>query len=300
MAGCDVLVTGAKGFVGRHVLECARRSGLTVCAAEGDLRDRNVAGETVAATAPGAVVHLAAAARGGNDPWLTLADDLAMAGAVLRAVGRLAPKAPVLVAGSAAQYGYGARRLLTETDPTVPVSAYGAAKCVLERAVIGPLAGGVRVIFVRSFNHVGPGQRSDAPAAQWARQAADAEVRGGGTLRTGDLEVVRDFLDVRDIAAAYLALVRSTAEGVVNVCSGAPITMRRVAEMVVERSTVSLSLEHDPALSRNVDPPYIVGDPTRLRDLTGWSPRVALDQSVSDLLDVCRRETVAGARSATP
>ena len=105
---------------------------------------------------------------------------------------------------------------------------------------------------------------------------------------------------MRDIADAYLALVRSRAEGVVNVCSGVPVTMRRVAEMVVERSTVSLSLEHDPALSRNADPPYIVGDPTRLRDLTGWSPRVALDQSIADLLDVCRRETVAGAPSATP
>ena len=89
---------------------------------------------------PAAVVHLAAAPRGGDDPWLALADDLAMAGAVLRAVGRRAPQAPVLFAGSAAQYGMGARRLLTETDPTVPVSAYGAAKCVLERAVTGPLS----------------------------------------------------------------------------------------------------------------------------------------------------------------
>jgi GDP-4-dehydro-6-deoxy-D-mannose reductase len=300
VAGLDVLVTGADGFVGRHVLERGRLSGLTVRPSEGDLREASVADELVGAAAPRAVVHLAAAPRGGDDPWLALADDLAMAGAVLRAVGLHAPGAPVLFPGSAAQYGLGEPRRLTEDDPTAPVSAYGASKCILEQAVTGPLRGGVRVIVARSFNLIGPGQKTDAPAAQWARQAAAAEGNGDGTLRTGNLEIVRDYLDVRDIADAYLALVRSPAEGIVNVCSGVPVPMRRVAELVVERSTVPLSIEHDPALARGVDPPFIVGDPTRLHDLTGWSPQLALDQSIADLLDACRRDVVANSPSPAP
>jgi GDP-4-dehydro-6-deoxy-D-mannose reductase len=218
-----------------------------------------------------------------------------MAGALLGAVTRWTPGSPVLIAGSAAQYGMGKPRALTEADATVPVSAYGAAKCVLEQAVAGHLRGSVRVIFARSFNHIGPGQRTDAPAAQWALEAAEAEMVGRGTIRTGDLDVVRDFLDVRDVADAYLALVRSPATGAVNVCSGVPVTVRQVAEAVVQRCGVPLSIVHDAALNRDVDPPYVVGDPTRLRELTGWSPRIPLGRSIDDLLDASRRDLARAA-----
>ena len=293
MTGCDVLVTGADGFVGRHVLERASAAGLEARAAEGDLREVAVAAENIAATKPRAVAHLAAAGRDG-DPWRALIDDLSMAAAMLRAVAEHAPSAPMLVTGSAAQYGMGARRQLTESDATSPLAAYGANKCVLERAVIAePLRGVVRVIFTRSFNHVGPGQGSDAPVAQWARQLVEAETKGGGTIRTGDLDVVRDFLDVRDIADAYLSLLQSSAEGVVNVCSGAPVVLADVAEAVVRRRSSPLTVEHDDRLARSVDPPYVVGDPSRLHELTGWRPRISLDESVADLVDACRREAGA-------
>jgi GDP-4-dehydro-6-deoxy-D-mannose reductase len=291
MAGCDVLVTGAGGFVGRHVLERARSAGLSVRAAEGDLRQASVVDAVIAAARPGAVLHLAATPRGG-DPWLALADDLTMAGAVLSAVAKHAPDAPVLVAGSAAQYGMGAPRPLSEDDPTVAVSPYGASKCVLERAVTArPLTGGARVIFARSFNHIGPGQGADAPAGQWARQVIAAESGGSTAIATGDLDAIRDFLDVRDVADAYLALVRSEAEGVVNVCSGQAVPVRRVVELLADRSRVALSFERDPSLVRDVDPPQVVGDPARLRELTGWAPSVALEQSVADLLDACRQSS---------
>jgi GDP-4-dehydro-6-deoxy-D-mannose reductase len=296
MTGCDLYVTGARGFVGRHVAERARASGLTVRAAEGDLRVAADVDAAIADAAPRAVIHLAAPPRGG-DPWAALEAELAMAGAILGAVGRHVPEAPVLVAGTAAQYGLAAARPLTEEDPTAPLSAYGAAKCVLERAVTAaPLNPGVRAVFTRSFNHIGPGQGPDAPAAQWARQAVAAERAGGGAITTGRLDVVRDLLDVRDVADAYLALVRSGATGVVNVCSGVPVAMQTVAELVASRSAVPVEIERDPALVRSVDPPYVVGDPARLRELTGWAPAVPLERSVDDLLAACRGGT--GAQNA--
>jgi GDP-4-dehydro-6-deoxy-D-mannose reductase len=214
-----------------------------------------------------------------------------MAGALLGAIATHVPGTPVLVTGSAAQYGIGARRPLVETDPTVPLSAYGAQKSVLERAVLAaPLRRDVRVIFTRSFNHIGPGQGADAPAGHWARQIADAEAAGGGTVRTGDLSAVRDFLDVRDVADAYLALVRSAAAGVVNVCSGVPVAVERIIELLLADSEVPITVERDPALVRGVDPPYVVGDTTRLRALTGWTPSIPLKDSASDLLSACRRQ----------
>lgn len=294
MPDCDILVTGARGFVGTHVLERARAAGLDVIETHGDLREEEVADAEITNTRPRAVMHLAAAPRGG-EPWAALAWDVAMAGAILRAVGRHTPTAPVLVAGSAAQYGFGLQRLLVEGDATVPISAYGAQKAVLERAVLAsPLRQHVRVIFTRSFNHIGPGQGADAPAGQWARQIIDAEVAGGGTVRTGDLNAVRDFLDVRDVADAYLALVRSRAEGVVNVCSGVPVPVGRVVTALVDHGRVRVTVERDAALVRGVDPPYVVGDPSRLRDLTGWSPQYSLQDSVGDLLCACRHERGAG------
>jgi GDP-4-dehydro-6-deoxy-D-mannose reductase len=280
----DLLVTGARGFVGRNVLARALDAGLDARAAEGDLRDAAGVDEQLAATRPAAIVHLAATRRGG-DPWRALGDDLAMAAAILGAVGRHVPGAAVLVAGSAAQYGMGAPRPLTEDVPTVPLTHYGAVKCVLERAVTAaPLQGSARVVFVRSFNHIGPGQGTDAPAAQWARQASEAEVAGGGTIRTGNLDVVRDFLDVRDVADAYLALARSQAQGVVNVCSGIGVSLRDVLALIARAASVDVHIEQDPALARSVDPPHVVGDPTRLRELTGWTPQIGLEQSVTDLM----------------
>jgi GDP-4-dehydro-6-deoxy-D-mannose reductase len=304
VSACDLLVTGAKGFVGRHLVEHAASVGLLVQAADWDLRDAPKTAERVARIAPRAVAHLAAAQRIGS-PWEWLCDDLRMAGSLLAAMGRHAPLAPLLVAGSAAQYGMGAARALREDDPTEPVSAYGAAKCTLERAVTSPaLRCGVRVIWARSFNHVGPGQGADAPAGQWARQVALAEQAGAGELRTGALDVVRDFLDVRDVAAAYLALLRSDAEGVVNVASGAATGLRELVDLLLERSTVALTAVVDPALRRGVDPPYVVGDPARLRALTAWRPRISLARSVGDLLDECRGELAASgaaiASGATP
>lgn len=297
MARCDLLVTGAGGFVGRHVVARARRQGLNVELAACDLRAAAAVEELVAGSAPAAVVHLAASPRlPGVDPWHTLAEDVAMAGALLTAVAVHVPESPVLVAGSAAQYGMGLADPLRESDALAPLSPYGASKCVLERACTHPaLNRGVRVIWARAFNHVGPGQGPDAPVAQWARQVAAAELEGRGTLRTGTLDVVRDFLDVRDVADAYIALVRSPAEGAVNVCSGEPTPLSLLVELVVARATVAIELERDPALERRGDPPVVVGDAGRLRALTGWAPTVELADSIGELLDECRAAAPAAA-----
>jgi GDP-4-dehydro-6-deoxy-D-mannose reductase len=285
-----VLVTGATGFVGAHVLSRAEGRRFEAVGASGDLREPDTARSLVGETSPFAVIHLASArARAGDDVWRAMADDLLMAGNVIAAVGELTPEAPVLVPGSAAQYGLAGPDLLLETAPTVPFALYGAMKSVLEIACTSSaLPKGVRVIWARSFNHVGPGQGLEAPVPSWARQIAELEASGSGVLKTGRLDVVRDFLDVRDVADAYLELVASPADGVVNVCSGKGVELREVAETMIRLSSASVSIEPDHALERRIDPPRVVGNPSRLRQLTGWTPSVDLERSLRDVLDEWR------------
>ena len=296
MPAGDLLLTGAAGFVGRHVLDRATAAGLRAHACDWDLRDAGETARRLAGLRPAAVVHLAAAARGG-DAWQALADDVRMAGALIGGLADLGSTAPLLVAGSAAQYGLGGLQALHERDHTEPVSPYGCLKSALVRAVTAaPLRRGVRVLWTRSFNHVGPGQAQDAPVAQWVAQVAAAERAGAGELRTGRLDVVRDFLDVRDVADAYLALVASpAAAGIVNVCSGEPTALGAIAELLAEQARVPIALVRDPGLERAVDPPRVVGDPSRLRELTGWRPRVALAQSVGEMLAEARERLSAAA-----
>lgn len=298
MSTTRLLVTGAGGFVGRHVTSRALSAGWDVHVVDGDLSDEGTADRAVAAVRPAAIIHLAApSGNTGMDPWKALNVEMAMIGWLLRAVRERAPEATVLAVGSAAQYGAGLNRPLTEDDPAEPLSAYGARKSVLERAFTSlPLTAGVRTVWCRSFNHAGPGQRADAPVGSWSRQLVAAERAGGGTIRTGRLTVVRDILDVRDIADAYLALVAvPDIQGVFNVCSGHPVTLSRVAELVCDEASLPVTLEYDPELERAVDPPYIVGNPLRLRRLTGWEPRIPLEQTIRDAVAAVRDRQDAAA-----
>ena len=289
----QVLLTGASGFVGGHVIARAAARGLETARVEGDLRDPEVAHSAVATARPRAVIHLASARRRTDQPWVALADDLLMTGNMVAAIRDLVPGAVMLMPGSAAQYGDGGPRRLREDDPTTALTPYGEAKCVLERACISsPLVGQVRTIFTRSFNHMGPGQRGDAPIAAWARQLAEAEAAAGGVVKTGRLDVRRDFLDVRDVADAYLDLVLSNGEGIVNVCSGTAVLLADVAELLLRLVAVPVSLERDPALHRAVDLPVVVGNPTRLERLTRFRPRIPLHQSLADVLEEHRARVI--------
>lgn len=300
MADGPILLTGATGFVGAHVMRRCLEQGLPVVASTGDLRDPQVAREVVGDVRPGSVLHLAARPRaGGLAVWELLADEVRMAGNLLRALDELAPGARVLIPGSAGQYGLAAPEPVNESAPTTPVSAYGAVKCALEAACLNPaLRGRSAVVWARSFNFLGPGQGLDAPVPSWARQIAEGEATGGVLLRTGDLSVVRDFLDVRDVADAFLALVASDVEGVVNVGSGTGVTLQDVADLLAAHAMVDVTIESDAALRRPLDPPVVVADIGRLHEATTWRPRFTLQESVAEVLAEWRKTVAAQAEKA--
>jgi GDP-4-dehydro-6-deoxy-D-mannose reductase len=194
----------------------------------------------------------------------------------------------VLVIGSAEQYGIGpAGRPRVETDPQAPVTAYAASKAAQEIVALeASRSDGVRVICTRSFNHSGRGQAEHFLLPALVRRARAIRTGAEPHLRIGNSETVRDFLHVRDVVRAYLLLVdRGVAGEAYNVCSGVGERVRNLAERVLIAVGANADVEVDPALVRRVEIPWLVGDASKLRDSTGWTPSFTCDDIIADLIN---------------
>jgi GDP-4-dehydro-6-deoxy-D-mannose reductase len=142
---------------------------------------------------------------------------------------------------------------------------------------------------VRAFNHTGPGQSTSMLVPGLARRVADAERSGGSKVSVGNLDVVRDLCDVRDVVRAYRLLVERGEPGdAYNVCSGRGVTVHDVATMMLSMSDAPLQLVVDPELVRPVDVPRLVGSADRLHAATGWTPEIDLDRTLADVLATAR------------
>ena len=291
------LVTGGLGFVGRHLVEHLLERGDDVVVIDHhgehvvDITDGPAVAAAIADAAPDAVFHLAGWADVGGS-WKepvtafranaegTLNVLLACAAA---GVGR------VLSVGSADVYGVvtEAELPLTEASPLRPASPYAASKVAADFLGLQAFLGqGLEVIRVRAFNHLGPGQTDRFVAPALAARIAANERDGGDTVTVGDLSPRRDFTDVRDVVRAYRLLVEHGEAGeVYNVCTGRDLSVQQLADHLLTLATRPMRLETDPALLRPVDIPVLRGDATKLREATGWTPEIPIDQTLADLLD---------------
>lgn len=286
------LVTGAGGFVGRHLVTHLGSAGDEVVVLGGsvDVTDAEAVRAAVGKTAPDAVYHLAALSHVG-DSWDAPARVFRVNAEgtlnVLRActVGGVAR---VLVVGSADEYGVvdPADLPLGEDAPLRPVTPYAASKVAAEflalQAHLGDALGAIRV---RAFNHTGPGQSERFVVPAVAHRIAEAEATGDRRLRLGSLDAVRDFTDVRDVVRAYRLLVERAEPGAVyNVCSGEGVSVADIVERLVAASGAELEIVIDPELVRPVEVPRLVGDNARLREATGWVPEIPLERTLADVL----------------
>jgi GDP-4-dehydro-6-deoxy-D-mannose reductase len=193
----------------------------------------------------------------------------------------------VLIVSSSEVYGTGPASPRVETDPAHPQSPYAASKAGSEIAGLEAWRrAGLKVIVARPFTHTGPGQRPPyvVPAFVDRLQA----VKDGGSRRvpTGNLEPVRDLLDVRDVVEAYLALIRSGVPGeIYNIARGEGLTLRELFSRIAGIIGVEAEPVPDPGLLRAKDIPYLVGDASKLRRATGWSPCIELEQTLREMVD---------------
>ncbi len=293
-----VLVTGAAGFVGRHLVPRLERDGFDVVATDRDLDvvDAAAVAATVAELEPQAVVHLAAQSSvpaSWRDPALTYRVNFVGTRAVLEAVAALRPQARVLLVGSSDAYGTleSGAPPFTESSPLRPRSPYARSKAAAD--LLGASYAELEVVRMRAFNHAGAGQSDAFVLSSFARQIAEIE-RGlrEPTLRVGNLDSVRDFLDVADVIEAYRLLLRPEVPAAAyNVASGSGRRIGELLARLLERARVRPWIEVDPERLRPRD--ASVGDASRLRAATGWRPRVPLDASLDALLEDWRRQVSA-------
>jgi GDP-4-dehydro-6-deoxy-D-mannose reductase len=307
-----LLVTGASGFVGGHLLELllrerpahalygvsqphgsSRGAAPGVRLLEADLADPAAARAAVEEARPEGIVHLAGQSsvhQSWLDPGGTLRTNVLGIVHLLDAARELGLAPAVLVVGSAEEYGpvSEAELPIGEDTPLRPGSPYAVSK--VAQAALARLygaAGGMRVVLTRTFHHTGPGRGEAFAESSFARQIAEIECGlRPPVIEVGNLDAVRDFTDVRDVVRAYrLLLEKGRAGEAYNVCSGRGRRIREVLDALVARSRARVEVRVDPARLRPSDVPAQVGDPARLASDTGWRPEIPLERSLSDLLD---------------
>jgi GDP-4-dehydro-6-deoxy-D-mannose reductase len=294
------VVTGSSGFVGRELITHLEAAGDEVVgldrAAGADVTDGAALRELLARHRPQAVYHLAAVSHIGGS-WSAPAQVFRVnAEGTLNVLvaARDAGVERVLVVGSADEYGVvpAGAPPLEEDAPLRPITPYGASKVAAEYLALQAFLGDkLPVIRVRAFNHTGPGQAENFLVPALARRIAAAERDGRKEAPVGSLEPVRDFLDVADVVAAYHLLVeRGTPGEVYNVCSGVGRSVAEIADALLAMARHAIELVPDPALVRPVDVPRLVGDNTRLRTATGWSPTIPFDDTLAAILTRWRDE----------
>ena len=288
------LVTGAEGFVGRHLTRHLEARGDEVVALDRETADVCHAGAmrgAVAAASPDVVYHLAAqasVAASFADPVKTWETNVVGTVVLLESIRLAAPRARVLVASSADAYGsVRAEDLpILESAPLRPTNPYAASKAAQETAALQyHRAYGANVVVLRIFNTIGPGQSAAFALPAFAAQLAGiARGEHEPVLKVGNLAAERDFTDVRDVVRAYRLLAeRAEPGGTYNVCSGGAVSMRRALEMLVETSGLGARIEVDPERLRPVDTPRLLGSNARLSEATGWAPEIPLARTLADL-----------------
>jgi GDP-4-dehydro-6-deoxy-D-mannose reductase len=307
-----VLVTGAAGFVGSHLLDgltpgearilAWRRPGEPLppsptgasCEwAEVDVLDRAAVAAAVAANPPAMVFHLAGVAHVGHS-WDRAAQTLAVnvlgTHHLLSALQAVAPSCRVLISGSALVYRP-QDRALSEDDPLGPVSPYGLSKLAQEMAGLQAFAeSGLPVVVTRSFNHIGPRQDPSFSTPNFARQIARIETGlAPPTVLVGNLDARRDLTDVRDTVDAYRELLARGGPGrVYNVCRGIAYRVGDILEGLLAQARVPIEIRTDGALLRRHDVPVMLGSGARLAGELGWTPRIPIEQTLADILGYWR------------
>ena len=315
-----VLITGIAGFAGSHLaerlvsrcevwglyidanfsnLEGIKGLNLVEC----DMTDYAKLSSVVEKLKPHSVYHLAGQSLPSlsfKHPGETLRTNIFSTLNLFEAIAAFSPQTIVLNIGSADEYGEVDEADLPVNEKTElrPLNPYAVSKVTQDLLAFQySKSKGLKIVRARPFNHIGPRQAPTFVASEFAKRIAELEsgATDNNVLTVGNLEVAKDFLDVRDVVAAYELLVEKGAPGeVYNICSGSATRIRDIADKLISLSTSKVELARDPSKNRPTDTLAIYGDNTKLRSL-GWAPERGLEETLKDLLDYWRAR--AGSRS---
>jgi len=299
--GMRVYVTGADGFVGRRLLPRLAEAGhesIAADVADFDIRDYRDVAAALSAARPDAVIHLAAlssVALSRNEPAECFRVNYLGSLNLIRAVEAHLPRARLMLIGSADEYE--TTRLdaapYSEDTGLRPGSPYARTKAAAELLGLRARTRGLDVVCVRAFNHTGDGQSDTFVASSFAKQIAEiAEGLREPRMEVGNLEAVRDFLDVEDVVGAYLRLLDPDVPAdVYNIASGIPLKIQELLDTLIDLAGVDPEVGTNPNFFRPTD--QLVGDASKLRAATGWRPEIPLRDTLRGLLDGWRARVKA-------
>ncbi len=305
-----VLITGATGFVGRHLIEHFQSVGgyelhgvarqavpFTVSLNSVDLNNTSAVTELLKRIKPDGIVHLAgfaSVAQSFDDPQAAWTGNLGATQSLFRAVAAWGGQPRILFVSSGAVYGnsLATANPCSEETPLRPDTPYAASKAAADLSAYQAFCyPGLQVIRVRPFNQIGPGQGSGYSISGFAERIAKME-RGSlpPVLETANLDMERDMTDVRDMVRAYgLLLERGEPGEVYNAATERPISMRTATQTLLDYAKKPIELREDKSRRRPADVQVMRVSTRKLRAATGWSPVIPFEQSLADIMDDWRR-----------
>ena len=308
------LITGISGFVGGHLIEYLfkKYSDVTIIGTDmysmnmeflnkdaqtkiefhqGSLLDESFVFDLVKGAKADYIVHLASyssVAQSWQKPVECFRNNVNIFLNLLEAVRKIKSNARILSIGSSEEYGVVDEKELplTEGSPLNPISPYAVARVSQEQLSQVYVKGyDLQIVCSRSFNHIGPRQKDIFVVSSLAKQLIEAKVGKKDKIICGNLVIIRDFIDVRDVVKAYDLLLQEGKMGeVYNICSGEGYKLSDILGMLQEEANVSISVEQDPKLLRPADNPVIIGSPKKIEKELGFKREYELLNSLRDML----------------
>lgn len=309
-----LLLTGANGFVGQHLISLLQdnyqilgivhnselQNSENVSYESGNILDRGFLEDLIKKFEPDSIIHLAAIAPSWTqDPEnifkINLIGTLNLYLAVENQKKLAGTDPKIIYISSAETYGKTTNpEKITEENPFFPANYYGASKVAADRLSYQmSQSSKLRITIVRPFNHTGPGQLKGFFVPDMASQIVEIEKdESKNKLMVGNLESVRDISDVRDIVEGYKQLLETetTPGEAFNICSGEGVKMQDILNKLLKLAKKEIKIIEDTKRMRPSEVPITIGDNSKLKELTGWEPKIPLDQTLHDTLEYWRNK----------
>jgi len=312
------LITGFSGFVARHFVEYLENIGNN-CIIKGldfnnpdfsfdhyknvkisfekiDLLSKNRTEYIIHEFQPNHILHLASyssVAYSWREPVQSFLNNTNIYLNILDAVRKLNIVCRLLSVGSSEEYGnVDVEDLpLREDSRLNPTSPYAVARISQEfLSKVYTDGYGMDIVLTRSFNHIGPMQKSTFVVSSLANQLVEIKKSGKSkaNIVTGDISVVRDFTDVRDVVRAYYLLLKEGKNGdIYNVCSGIGVSIKDVIQMIAKQLNIEVDINIDKRLIRPTENKKIIGSNEKIKTELGWHNNISLEQSLKDIIIYC-------------
>ena len=291
----NTLIIGGSGFVGTHMLaQSPSWSDTKIVGREVDVRDKVALTNFILSFRPNYVVNLAAittVAEAAASPKESY--DISFYGTlnVLEVLHENNFKGTFLYVSSSEVYGhpFEEKLPLLEDSTLSPMSPYAVGKIAAEYLCLQwEKRSDFNIVIARPFTHIGPGQSDRFSVSSFSRQVAQIMCDNTAPIiEVGNLDTTRDFTDVRDIVDAYWLLLKLNKKGIYNVCSDQEVSIRSVLKKIINISGREISVQIDPGRLRNAEQQRVVGSVQKLREATGWVPKITLEDTLVDMLNHC-------------